>query len=162
MPRATEPPAGPRAYEAETPRRHTVYQLAAGLLLAALFSILPALADVREHLQTLDSPGVAPWAVLLLMAGGLQIAYAIYLVQIPDWSTVWVVSLVCLILATVYAMFLGVFLMADEHSQFIRWMGLVDPLSGDRAVGWCVIMLCLSCLLAYALGRYSVRWHRAG
>ncbi len=161
MSRSSKPAAELRAYEAEAPRRQTVYQLAAGLVAVALVSVLPALADVREHLQALESPGLAPWASLLLMAGVLQLAYAMYLVQIPDWSTVWVASLVYLILATAYAMFLGVFLLADAHSQFIGWMGLVDHVSSDRAVGWCVTMLCLSCLLAYALGRYSVRWHRA-
>ena len=162
MSRSSKPPVGLRAYEADISRRHAVYQLAAGLAAVALCSIVPALADVREHLSALDSPGVAPWASLVLMVGFLQIAYAVYLVHIPDWCTVWVVSVVYLILATVYAMFLGVFLLSDTHSQFIRWMGLVDQLSGDRAVGWCMMMLCLSCLLAYALGRYSVRWHRTG
>jgi hypothetical protein len=156
----SSPPEPAQGYQAEPERRMTVYQLAAALALAALFSTIPAIMDVIEHLTAFGSAGVSRWAVLLLLAGCLQIAYAVYLAQLPDWSVVWVASLVSLVLATVYAMLLGVFVFADEHSQFIRVLELEDKLSGNRAAGWCVIMLSLSCLLAYGMGRFSVRWHR--
>ncbi|MCH5372953.1 MAG: hypothetical protein JJ992_03175, partial [Planctomycetes bacterium] len=87
--------------------------------------------------------------------------YAVYMVQLPDWSVVWLVSLVTLGLATVYAMLLGVFLLSDAQTEFIQVLGLADQLRGNRAAGWCVIMLSLSCLLAYVTGRVSVRWHQA-
>ena len=148
-------------YEAEAARRSTVHQLAAALVLASLFSMVPAVLDAVEHFRTAQSLGVSRWAFLLLLAGVLQIAYAVYMTQLPDWSTVWVVSLVTLGLAMVYAMLLGVFMLADQESEFVQILGLGDKLPGNRAAGWCLIMLSLSCLLAYATGRVSVRWHHA-
>ncbi len=148
-----------RGYEAEASRRAVVYQLAAALILASLFSMIPAMLDVADHFRSAQSWGVSRWAFLLLLTGGIQLAYAVYMVQMPDWSVVWVISLVTLALATVYAMLLGVFLLADEQSQFVQLLGLGDKLRGNQAAGWCVIMLSLSCLLAYVTGRVSVRWH---
>ena len=150
-----------RGYEAEAARRSTVYQLAAALILASLFSMAPAVLDAVEHFRTAESLGVSRWAFLLLLAGTIQITYAVYMVQLPDWSTVWVVSLVTLGLAMIYAMLLGVFMLADQESEFVQILGLGDKLPGHRAAGWCLIMLSLSCLLAYATGRVSVRWHHA-
>ena len=160
---SAERPASPeptQGYQADPTRRTTVYQLAAALVVAALFSTIPAFMDVMDHLQTVRSAGVSPWALLVLLASCLQVAYALYMAQMPDWSTVWVASVVNLLLATLYAMLLGVLLLADQHSQFIRLVGLADQLHAHRAASWCVIMLSLSCLLAYGMGRFSVRWHR--
>lgn len=58
-------------------------------------------------------------------------------------------------------MLLGVFLLSDDQSEFIQALGLTDKLFGHRAAGWCVIMLSLSCLLAYINGRFSVKWYHA-
>jgi hypothetical protein len=150
-----------RGYEPEASRRLTVYQLAAAMILASLFSLLPAVLDVVEHFRTIDSPGVSRWAFLLCLAAAVQIAYAVYMVQMPDWSSVWVVSVVLLVLAMGYAMLVGALMFSESHSEFIQLLALEDQLTGNRAAGWCAIMLSLSCLLAYATGRVSVRWYQA-
>ncbi len=148
-------------YQAEPSRRWTVYQLAAAMILASLFSATPAVLDIVDHLRSVDSPGVARWACLLLLAAMVQFAYTIYLVQLPDWSTVWVVSLATLFLAFVYAMLVAVLIMGQPQSHIVQLLGLEDQLHGNRAAGWCAIMLSLTCLLAYAAGRISVRWYQA-
>ena len=148
-------------YQAEPSRRWTVYQLAAAMILASLFSATPAVLDIAEHLRSVDSPGVARWACLLLLAALVQFAYTIYMVQVPDWSTVWVVSLATLFWAFVYAMLVAVLIMGQPQSHVVQLLGLEDQLHGNRAAGWCAIMLSLTCLLAYAAGRTSVRWYQA-
>lgn len=154
-------PASARGYQAEASRRATVYQLAAALILASLFSLVPAVLDIAEHFRTIDSPGVSRWVFMLMLAAIVQIAYAVYLVHMPDWSTLWVVSLVTLALAMVYAMLVGVLMLSGPQSELVQLLGLEDQRSGNRAVGWCAIMLSLSCLLAYATGQVSVRWYHA-
>jgi hypothetical protein len=154
-------PSSARGYQADASKRATVYQLAAALILASLFSLVPAVVDIAEHFRTIDSPGISRWVFLLLLAAVVQIAYAVYLVQMPDWSTVWVVSLMTLALAVVYAMLVGVLMLSGPQSEFVQLLGLEDQRSGNRAAGWCVIMLSLSCLLAYATGQVSVRWYHA-
>ncbi len=148
-------------YQAEPSRRWTVYQLAAAMILASLFSTIPAVLDIIEHLRSVDSVGVARWAYLLLLVAMVQSAYTIYMVQLPDWGTVWVVSLATLILAFLYAMLVAVLIMGQPQSQIVQLLGLEDQMHGNRAAGWCAIMLSLTCLLAYAAGRTSVRWYQA-
>jgi hypothetical protein len=150
-----------RGYEPDQHKRWTVYQLGTALILAAVFGMIPAFLNVAEQWQLINSPGVACWALMLFFVGVLQIAYAAYLIQVPDWSTAWVISLVTLGLATLYAMLLGLILLGREDSQVIQFLELVEHIHGNRAPGWCVIMLSLSCLLAYCSGRISVRWYDA-
>ncbi len=149
-----------RGYEHDSRKRWAVYQFGIGLILAALFGAIPAVMDVVEHLRTVDSPGVSRWAYALLLLSGIQLAYAVYLIQLPDWSTVRVVSMVTLVLATVYAILLAVTTLATQDHQIIQFLELADKF-GKKATGWSVILLGISSLLAYLSGRISLRWRQA-
>jgi hypothetical protein len=138
-----------------------VYYLAVFLAAAALFGLVPAGLDVVRHLQAVDSAGVARWAWMLLLISAIQLAYALYLVQLPDWASVRVVSIVTLSLATGYAMLLGNLLLAERQGQLIRLLELTGRASQNRAAFWCLIMLSISILLAYFSGRISSHWCRA-
>ena len=150
-----------RGYEHDAQRRWTIYYLGIALVLAALFGAIPAIMDIVQHFRTIDSPGVSRWALTLLLASGIQLAYAVYLMQLPDWGTALVVSLVTLVMATAYAMFLGIAILAREDNQIIQLLGLAGSGYGKKAAGWCLIMLSISSLLAYFSGRISVRWRQA-
>ena len=150
-----------RGYEHDVQRRWTVYYLGIALILTAFFGAIPAIMDIIQHFRTIDSPGVSRWALALLLASGIQLAYAVYLMQLPDWGTAWVVSLVTLVMATAYAMFLGIAILAKEDNLIIQLLGLAGSGYGKKAAGWCLIMLSISSLLAYFSGRISVRWRQA-
>jgi len=150
-----------RGYEHDIQRRQTVYHLGIALMLTALFGAIPAVMDIVASLRALEPRGVASWAFALLLASAIQLAYSIYLVQLPDWSTAWVVSLVALVMATGYAMFLGIVLLARDDNLIIRYLELANTVYGNKAAGWCLIMLSISSLLAYFSGRISVRWRHA-
>jgi len=149
-----------RGYEHDIYQRRTVYYLGVALILTALFGAIPAAMDILDNLRAIDPPGISRWAFALLFASGIQLAYAVYLIQLPDWSTTWVVSLFTLGMATGYAMFLAIIL-AKKDNQIIQLLELADNLYGNKAAGWCLIMLSISSLLAYFSGRISVRWHHA-
>lgn len=150
-----------RGFEHDIHRRRTVYHLGIALMLTALFGAIPAVMDIVESLRAVEPRGVASWAFALLLVSAIQLAYSIYLVQLPDWSTAWVVSLVALVMATGYAMFLGIVLLAKDDNLIIRHLDLANTVYGNKAAGWCLIMLSISSLLAYFSGRISVRWHHA-
>ena len=149
-----------QGYEPDHGKVSTVRLLAASLALTAICSMIPAVLDIIEHVRVQPSAGVARWAYLLLLVGTVQLAYALYLAQLPDWSTVWVVTVVSLVLASVYAGFLSLTILAGSDSGVIASLELTDQLRGGRATGWCFIMLCVSCLLSYTSGRISVRWQK--
>lgn len=157
----TEEDNNVRGFEHDSRKRWMVYQFGVALILAALFGAVPAVMDIVDHFRTVDSSGVSRWAHVLLLVSGVQLAYAVYLMQLPDWSTVRVVSVLTLVLATVYAMLLGITILASEKSQIIQFLELGDKLYGNKAAGWCVILLGISILLAYFGGRISMRWRQA-
>ena len=150
---------------ADASRTLGVYQLAAALVAAALLSVAPAVWDIVEYLRAeeLDTPFVARWALVLLFLGIVQLAYAVYLFQLPDWSSVWVVTVMLLLLAAAYACVLGMVLTSDANGFLVGPQGLqlADKLAGGKAALWCLCMVSLTTILAFFAGRMSVQWRRA-
>jgi hypothetical protein len=141
-------------------KRLAVYQLAAAMIAAALFAMIPAVWDVLEYLRIPNSPFVARWAIVLLMLSLVQIGYSVYLVQIPDWATVWVITLYALAMAAVYAMVFGLTLITSTDGALVGALQLHDKVAGGQAALWCLCMASVFTLLAFFAGRISVRWHR--
>jgi hypothetical protein len=136
--------------------------LALGLAVIALIGVAPAVFDIVSHLRVPDSPGVAVWAYLSLWIAVIEISYAVYLAQLPDWSSLWVATMVTLVVSVAYAMLLGLTYLSRPDSWLARSLDLSEYLAGGRAAGWCFIMLCLTSMMSYLSGRLSVRWHHAG
>jgi hypothetical protein len=147
----------------EAARTLAVYQLAVALVAAALFSVAPAVWDLVEYLRIDGSPFVARWALLLFFIGVLQLAYAVYLFQLPDWSSVWVITVFALCGAALYAAVLGIVLMSAPDGVLVGPHGLqlTDKLAGGKAALWCVAMVALLVMLALAAGKLCLSWQRA-
>ena len=137
-----------------------VYQFGIALVLVAFFGVVPALAHVVRLPAADAAPGLGRWIHLSLLLGGLQLAYAVYVLQLPDWSTVWTVALVSLLVAAGYAMLASIALLASDEHPVLQWLGLAHRSLGRRLAGWCVVMLSLTGLVAYAGGQLSLRWYR--
>jgi hypothetical protein len=163
-PSVVQPMVG-AALHADASRTLAVYQLAAALGLVALFSVAPAVWDVIEYLQAeeLDTPFVARWALVLFFVGVVQLAYAVYLFQLPDWTSVWIVTMWLLALAFGYAGVLGLVLISQADGFLVGPHGLqlADKLAGGQAALWCLCMVSLATILAFFAGRMSVQWHKA-
>jgi len=147
------------AYEPNRRQASAARSLGTALTIVALVSLAPAVWDVFEHAR---GAGVARWAYAVFFLGLLQFAYGIYALQLPDWSSLWVVTLVTLVAATVYAAMLGVTLVTGPQGGLVEALDLSDRLAGGRAAGWCFIMLSVTGLISYLSGRISVRWSAAG
>lgn len=135
--------------------------LAMGVIVVAIVGIIPAIFDIAAHLRVIDSPRVAVWAYLSLWIAVIEISYAVYLVQLPDWSSLWVATWVTLVISVAYAMLLGFTYLSRADGWLAQALDLSEHLAGGRAAGWCFIMLCLTSLLSYLSGRLSVRWYQA-
>jgi hypothetical protein len=159
------PVAARRSLDDDASRTLGVYQLAAALVAAALFSVAPAVWDLVEYIRIddLDAPFVARWALVLFFLGIVQLAYAVYLFQLPDWATVWVVTVLLLLMAAGYAAVLGMVLISDGDGLLVGPHGLqlADKLAGGQAALWCLCMVCVATILAFFAGRMSVRWRAA-
>lgn len=150
-----------RGYEADRKQVATVRWLAAAILLTGIVGTIPAFIDVVEHALSESSEGLSRWACALLLVGLLQCAYAVYLVQLPDWSSVWVVTIFTLAIAAAYAAMFGLTLLSSDQGDFVQLFDLADRLRGGKATAWCLIMLSLMSLTSYFSGRVGTRWRNA-
>ena len=87
---------------ANVPRDHDQHMVQAigwSLALLALLNAVPV-AIVLLRPQDPGATHLERWALGILLLGILQLCYAIYLLQVPDWSSARVVSFVTLGIAT--------------------------------------------------------------
>ena len=158
-----EPPPLPKPLPGLEPsvegRRSAMY-LALAVAFVGLFSGIPAIVYMAQHVP-LGSLAMPRWVACLLMLSGLQLAYAFYVAQLPDWSTVWVVAITMVGVATLNSLLLATTLLSSGTGGMIGLLELHDQVRGGRAAGWCFIMLCLSITVAYCAGRMASRWHTA-
>jgi hypothetical protein len=141
-------------------QRWTCYYLAIALALMGLFNMSPGVWDIFQQIKKDAAEDIYFWAYVLLLIGMIQLVYAVYLAQLPDWSSVWVVSLLTLLMAVAYAMLLGLVLLAKEESGVIATLQLADQLRNNHATLWCFMMLSVTSLYTYFSGRAGVRWHQ--
>jgi hypothetical protein len=140
-------------------KRRAVYWLAMFVSGIALVNFSLFVADAVLDAQELRPTGVSNWAFVLLLIGLVQGVYAFYLVQLPDWSTVWVASIVMLIAAAAHAMLLTVLALGGGNTPLAAGLQL-DEFADQRPELVCLIMLSLTGLLSYLLGRASFRWRK--
>jgi len=152
------PPQQP-GYQPEMGERSGVQWLAIALFLVALLGMGPALLRLINHYRLEDAPGIFCWTYLMLISGLLQLAYAVYLYQLPDWSTVWVISIVALIVTTVYAGVFVIRLLASEMNPVLIMLQLhYESTSKPQQAGWCFCMLLVYGTFTYLSGRFGIRW----
>ena len=145
-------------YRADRGRRQTVVYLAIWLLVITATSLVPAGLEIAERSKLDIWPGIPIWIHILILFAGIHVAYSIYLIQLPDWSTIWVVSIVTLIQAMIYAMLLGLSLLASIQSPLLSSLELTHRLRGGSISLWCVVMICLNSLFSYFGGRFGLSW----
>jgi hypothetical protein len=154
--------AGPGrpGYEPDLGKRELVIAVGIAVLLTAMLGCVPAIWELKEHFQAVASPGVARWTYGVFFLALLQLAYALYLMQLPDWSSLWVVTSMLLLVAAGYALILGALLARNPEGTFVRMLDLSDDLVGGRAATWCLVMLTVTGLLAVGTGRLATTWRR--
>lgn len=141
-------------------QRLTVWQLAAALLAALLLSVGPSLWEISDYLSSENGHSVARWAFLLLMLGVVQFGCILLLVQVPDWSSVWIVTLQSLALAAIYAAVLGLTIITSGDSTLIGVLQLDYQYASGKAPPWCVCLAATYACLAFFAGRISAKWRK--
>jgi hypothetical protein len=123
-----------------------------GLTIAGLESYAYYRAEELWRLQR--------WAFLAIAASTLQLALAVYLVQLADWMACRAAAVVISCIAAIEAMFLAVTLFSRRDSWFARFLDLAPHLQSGRALGVALLLTLLSVLLAYTTASVSLAWQR--
>ncbi len=140
----------PDAYAADQGHLATVKWLAVVLSLAVVFSMAPALT----YLNLAAAPG---WARSVLLLGVLQLFFIAWVVNGPDWASVWVLMLVFAGVSTLYGMATAMALATPLDKPMLLGMGQVR----DSAGRWCGAVLMVMSLATYLCGRTAARWRRS-
>ena len=141
----------PEIYRPDRGKVQTVQLLAVGLALAALFAAAPAV----RYWNLAAAPD---WARLVLAMSAMQLIYIVWMVSIPDWSTVWVGMLVFALVATVYGAGLAVFMYTPADAPLVLELGEAARYS---AAGWCAAVVLLTTMMTFVCGRVSATWRRS-
>lgn len=137
-------------------------RLAMMLASLGILSMVPAGWALQATFERAGSGAPPRWALVLLLLGVLQLAYAAYLAQLPSRPALWVVTLAALAQAVVYALMLAVIAFSPpDHPLLLLLEG--SDLAGQRSARlWCFAMLCLSSLFSYLGHRLDARWQIRG
>jgi hypothetical protein len=130
----------------------TVLLLAALLAGAVVLSLVPVMW--LGHLNPQTAPA---WSRAVMLLAAVQIVFVVWMVNAPDWATLWVVMLVSALVATAYAVAMAAAFATPVNQSLILGMGEVRR----GATGWCACVLAVMSAATYLCGRASVRWRRS-
>ncbi|MFO7903629.1 MAG: hypothetical protein ACQESR_07345 [Planctomycetota bacterium] len=142
----------------------TVRLLALGIAVLALLDVVPVVVAARQSwgghpTQWLHAHMLEPWALAVILVAILHLVYMIYLLQLPDYSCVRVVSCFLLVISTAYAIVLGVRLLAPSGNRLMTSLALEsNPFSAQQESLWCFLMMTLTGVLSYLAGRAASQW----
>lgn len=134
----------------------------------ALINMVPAFnfwQNWREYSggfagRSQDAP-LPRWIYLQIFIAAIHVMYAVFLVQINDWSSLRAVSIAMLVVAMAFGMVSTGILIGGYDGAVANFLELRGLALVRQASIWCVAMLCLSTLMSYLGGRESARWQRA-
>ena len=129
--------------------RRIALRLAAVPTTAALVSLLPVLG--LGHTNLLAAP---PWVLAAVFLAVLQVVYAVWMINVPDWAAARVQMVVCAIFATIYGMLMTLTMITPVNHPLILGLGEVRR----TAPAWCGLMFVLLGAATWFCGRTSTRW----
>lgn len=139
---------------------YNVLMMSIASILVAGFCLAPSIVEQRLAREFgLRSPDT--WSYLVILVATIQVALSIYAIRVPDWSTVWLITVFATFVAAMYAAGLALTMFASNDHAFVRQLGLLDEAKQYRAQLWCFFILCITLILAYCCGRFSTLWHQS-
>ena len=142
-------------------KRGTAIILGLGLIIVAGLFSLPAIRQLIHVQQSLEILVVDGWVPILLLVSVIQIAFAAYSIQLPDWSSIGATAVFLLLVTGFFSAALAICMFAPEQNSIIQSLGLADEQYHGSATRWCFLSLCMSLLLAFLYGQFCLRWRKA-
>jgi hypothetical protein len=139
------------AIEPSWTERRTARRLAAMMAGTAVLSLLPVF--VLRQVNLLVAP---PWALWTILLATVQLVYAGWLVNAPDWVTARVQMVVSAAVTTVYAMIMTLLLVAPRNQPLILGLSEVR----QSALAWCGLMFVVMAATTWYAGTTAARWRR--
>ncbi len=130
---------------------------AACLFVVGLVNIVPVIALLTAYNQYLSQSVLPRWAFVSIFLSLIFVAYAVYLVQLADWSSLLVVSVFVLLVACLYG-FLAAALWLGNPTGTIAVALQIPQAYFHFGPIWGGIMFCLLALASFTFGRDAFAW----
>ena len=157
------PQAAPQPASQSRPaksKRPALWPLALALVAAWFLSVSPAVWEFTEYFRGASGFAVPSWAFMLLTLGMVQLATIVLLLQVPDWASVWIVTLQALAIASIYAAILGLTIITNGGSSLVSTLELDQQYTTGRAQPWCILLAATYAAIALYAGRISSKWRK--
>lgn len=129
------------------------------LLLLAIVNAIPAVIQIYTDVGPLAVTTIPKWIYVQLFVALLHTIYAIFLWQIPDWSSLRSIACVLLVFAAWYGFVGASLLLAGGAGQVARFLELPFSLL-QRAKIWCVAALLIELVGSYVAGIEAMNWKK--
>jgi flagellar motor component MotA len=87
----------------------------------------------------------------------VELAYVVWMVTVPDWSTVWTAMIVFALVAAVYGAALALTVMTPRTTAMLFDL---DE-NRDAARLWCASVVVVTSLMTYVTGTIGYKWRKA-
>lgn len=142
----------------ERGRRVVSCWTAAAVLLMGFYHAAPAgLYLVGLQPADIQPDHVARWTFFCFFLSAIHIAYALYVYQVLDWSAVYVIAMLQLGVAVVFAILCGALYVDQGSGMVSRFLQLPRELSGNATL-WCATTMCAAGLFSYVAWHEACRW----
>lgn len=132
----------------------------AGVTLAiGLITIAPTVYFVVNWFAIDSTLPIPRWTFLMVFLGLLHLVYAIYVLQVSDYSTLQMLALFQLALVCVYGFVVAAVLLDAQQGDVVRFLQLPYGLTRTAAI-WCGAMFSITTLCCYLSGRESMMWKK--
>ena len=144
--------------ESDNPLMARFFAICVAML--GLAMIVPAALTSAQSFAGSEMTPMSRWQIVSLFLGGLHLAYAVYLFQIPDLAALWSVAVFLLAAACVQAV-IAMGLWLDSGSGPIRrWLQIPNALASSSTL-WSFLYLCFAAILCSMCGYHAYQWQIA-
>lgn len=124
-----------------------------------LITVLPAIYSLVIWIQADENLALPRWIYLVGFIGALHLLYAIYTIQIADYSSLQALAVFLLVFTCLYGFVAAALLLEDGQGLVMDFLQLPTSMV-TRAAIWSGIMFCVTAMSCYLFGREAILWRK--
>ena len=133
--------------------------IACFIIVVGMVNIAPAAYHWYLWAQDPIAIELPRWTYIQIFIAALHIIYAIFVLQIGDWSSLKAVSIAMLVFGAAYGFVSAGLLLGGSESPITTFLGLKFTMLNTATI-WCVSMLLLAIITCYVAGKEAINWQR--
>ncbi|MEC9093577.1 MAG: hypothetical protein VX438_12770, partial [Planctomycetota bacterium] len=133
------------------------YALSWALVIIGIFLLGPVIYTMLGWIGKDYHLPLGRWSLLLVFLSAFQFLYAVFLFQIPDWTTTRLVSYLMLAMTVFSTCLLAITLLSQENSSFFKYLQL-SIVDKGKISSWLTVMSIGFGMMSYLCGRTTQQW----